>query len=222
MSLFEAQETHKRTFIKKRLDALYALMKTGNSTEMVVFHHQQFRFKQFTVLYDEVKTEYHITNPMGNGCSFVLGTTYMSIYIDVKLYEINYRYKLKTETEVPFFLYNLLEQFEIIERDFLQLLEHFNQLREAANNIQKWIEKLFHNSGYGYSLTENENKILLYVPLHNRVQLTIPIYYSTYKQTVPHIMSSIKAFDDVVSSSKIKVFIEKSVNRTLNFESTNL
>ena len=210
MTLPEVQETTTRTFIKKRLEALYATMKTGNSTELVLFHHQNFHFKQFSVFYDKAKTEYHITNPSGNGCSFVLGTTYMSIYIDVKLYELNYRYKLKSETEVPFFLYRLLEEFESIEKDYLQLNERFTQLKETANIIKKSIEELFLNSGYNYNLTETENKMLLVVPVRTGVQLSIPVYYSKYKQIVPHIMPTVKAYANVIMSSKIKVFIEKS------------
>jgi len=209
MTLIEAQEANKRTFIKKRLEALYEIMRTDNSTELIVFHYQNSYFKQFSIFYDKAKTEYHITNLSGNGCSFVLGTTYMSMYIDVKLYDINYRYKLKSEAEVPFFLYRLLEEFGNIERDYLQLIERFNQLQEAVNIIRKRIAEYFLNSSYRYYLTETEDKILLTVPLRNSVQLSIPVYYSKYKQILPHIMTTLKAYEDVVAASKIKVFIEK-------------
>jgi len=114
MTLIEAQESNQRTFIKKRLEAMYARMKNGNSTEIKALNYRNPHFKQFSICYDKAKTEYHITNPLGNGCSFVLGTTYMSIYIDVKLYDLNYRYKLKSETEVPFFLYRLKAYEDVV------------------------------------------------------------------------------------------------------------
>ena len=213
MTLIEAQKSNQRTFIKKRLEALHTIMKNGNSTKIIALNYQNPHFKQFSIYYDKAKTEYHITNLLGNGCSFVLGTTYMSIYIDVKLYDLNYRYKLKSETEVPFFLYRLLEEFENIEREYLQLIERFNRLKETANIIRKRIEEHFLGSGYSYNLTETDNKILLVIPLRNGVQLSIPVYYSKYEQILPYIITTVKAYEDVVSSSKIKVFIEKSAQK---------
>jgi hypothetical protein len=182
-------------------------MNSAHSAEMVVLNHQNSQFKDFTIFYDKAKTEYHITNKFGNGCSFVLGTTFISMYMDVKLYDTKYRYLLKSETDMPLFLYCLLEQFENIERDYLQLMDSFDKLELSASIIREWIEEHFGNSNYDYSFTETENKIVLSIPLRNKVQLSIPIYYRQYKQILPHIIATLKAYENVVATSKIKVFV---------------
>ena len=210
MTLNESREVTKRSFIKKKLDALYAMLDNSHSANPVALNLQNPHFKQFTIFYDKEKSEYHITNPSGNGCSFTLGTTCMTIismFIDIKLYDIKHQYLLKTETDMPLFLYCLLEQFENIEQDYLQLMEGFDKLEESANIIRKWIEAHFRDSNYDYHLTETENKILLSVPLRGSVQLSIPIYYKRYQQILPQIMATIKAYENVVVSSKIKVLI---------------
>ena len=185
------------------------MLKNSSIADIFVLSHQNSQFKQFAISYDKAKIEYHITNPSGNGCSFVLGVTYMSMYIDVKLYDIKCQFLLKSDRDVPCFLYHLLIQFEDIEKDYLQLIERFVKLEESATIIRKWIEKHFRNSNYDYHLTEAENKILLSVPLRNKVQLSIPIYYKKYKQILPHVITTLKMYESVVTESKIKVFISE-------------
>jgi len=209
MTIIEKREAEKRTFIKKRLQALYATMKIGNSTEMLVLNFQNFHFKQFAISYDKARGEYQIANPSGNGCSFVLGTTYISSYINVSLYDVEDQFPVKTERDLPFFLYCLLEQFENIEKQYLQMLERYKKLEESANNIRNCIDERFLNSNYDYRLTETDTKIMLSIVFRNSVQLSIPVYYAKYKQILPHIMATVKAYEDLIASSKIKVFISE-------------
>lgn len=211
MLLIEWREAQKSSFLKKRLEALFIRMKNrstpGNSTNTVVLSGTGSKFGQFAITYDKARSEYHIANIHGNGCSFMLGKTYMSSYIDVKLYGNKCRYLLKNETDLPCFLYDLLEQFESLEDDYLKLIENIDMLEEAAGNIRKWIDGHFPNSGYGYHLLETENKILLSIPFRGRVQLSIPIYYRKYRKILPHVMDTVKAYEKIIKSSKIKVLI---------------
>ncbi|MDR2584627.1 MAG: hypothetical protein LBC84_00145, partial [Prevotellaceae bacterium] len=106
---------------------------------MLALNFQNSKFKQFAISYDKARSEYHIANQSGNGCSFVLGITFISAYIDVKLYDAKDQFPLKTETDLPFFLYCFLEQLEDLERDYLQMVERFDKLEETAGIIRQWI-----------------------------------------------------------------------------------
>ena len=116
---------------------------------------------------------------------------------------------MKTERDLPLFLYCLLKQFENIEKDYLQMLELYDKLEESANIIRKWIDDRFLNSNYDYCLTETDTKIMLSIIFRNSVQLSIPINYAKYKQILPHIMVTVKAYEDLIASTKIKVFISE-------------
>jgi len=207
MTLIERREAEKQTFIKKRLKTLYATIKSGNPTEMFVLNFQNARFKQFAISYDKARSEYNIANQSGNGCSFVLGTTFISAYIDVKLYDVKEQFPIKSETDLPFFLYCFMDQFEDMERDYLQMNERFDKLEATANVIRQQIVEIFHSSAYEYHLEETDNKILLSVPLCNRVHLSIPVYYRQYRQILPHVIETVKAYEKVVTGSKIRVFV---------------
>ena len=213
MTINEKREANKRTFIKKKLTSWYHMMKAGNSSEIVVLNCQNSHFRQFTISYDKAGSEYRITNPSGNGCSFVLGTTYISSYVNVNLYDTQCQFLLKTEKDLPFFLYRLLEQFEHLESNYLQMMERFDKLEKSAGIIRQWIEQHFGNSIYDYHLTETDHQILLSIAVHNHVQLSVPVYYAKYKQILPHIMATVQAYEDIIASTKIKVFISEISKR---------
>jgi hypothetical protein len=210
MLLTEKREANKRIFVKKRMETLYATMRNRmaltHSTQIVALKNQNAQFEQFRISYHKALNEYQITNSLGNGCSFVLGKTYISMYINVRFYDVKYQFLLNDERHLPYFLYDLLDQFENIERDYLKLMEEFNKLEEIANSIRNWVNEHFLNTNYNFRLTENENKILLSISLHGRV-LSIPIYYRRYKQILPHIMTTLKLYENIIATTKIKVLI---------------
>ena len=210
MLLAEKREADKQTFIKERIGSLYATMINrmtfAHLSQIVTLKEQSAQFGQFSISYDEAHSEYQIANVSGNGCSFVLGNTYISMYIDVKLYDVEYRFLLKDERHLPYFLYDLLEHLENIERDYLKLIEEFNKLEEAASIIRSWINEHFLQTDYNFKLTENGNKMLLSISLRERV-LSIPIYYKRYKQILPHIMTALKSYENIIATTKITVLV---------------
>jgi len=207
-SLKEKRETSKQTFVKKRMETLYATMKNrmefSHSTQIVALKEQNAHFGQFFIFYKN--SEYQITNLLGNGCSFVLGNTYISRYIDVKIYDVKYRFLLNDERHLPFFLYDLLEQFENIERDYLNLIEEYRKLEETANIIRNWVNENFQTANYDFKLTDSENKMLLSVSFRGRV-LSVPIYYKRHKQILPQIETTLNAYKKIIETTKIKVLI---------------
>lgn len=206
----EKREISKQTFIKKRMKTLYATMKNriefAHSTQIVAIQKQNAQFRQFSISYNKARNEYQITNSFGNGCAFILGNTYISRYIDVKFYDIKYQFLLNDEKHLPYFLYDLLEQFENIERDYLNFIEELDRLEETADVIRNWVNENFQTTNYDFKLTESENKMLLSVSLRGRV-LSIPIYYKRYKQILPHIMTSLNVYENSIATTKIKVLI---------------
>ena len=204
------RETGKRHFVTEKLEAVYAAMQNSiskeRSTTLTVFSNLNSHFKQFTVIYDKATAEYHIANSYGNGCSFVLATTYISQYIDVKLYDTQVRYLLKTETHLPYFVYELLEQFDNIEREYLQKTEQLDRLDAASRAIRQWIDDKFSVCGYRYTVTETENHILLSVKIRS-VKLSIPVYYRKYEQILEQLIETVKAYENLIAATKIKVYI---------------
>ena len=211
MLLIEKREKQKRNFVKSKMDTLSVMAKYSNasdrSTKLTVFQNLNAHFRAFTVFYNKARSEYTITNPNGNGCSFMLGQTYMSKYVDIFLFDLKYRYLLGNENNMPFFVYRLLEKFTEVEREYLQLIERLNKLEENANKIRKDISDLFQNSNYTYSLTETENKYILSVPVSKGIQLDIPVYYSKYEKTIPQIMSAVQMFEKTIGEVKIRVLV---------------
>ena len=210
MLLSEKREKSKQNFLKKELEELYTIMKNrtmfDNSTEIIALNNINSHFRQFAIFYDKTKTEYCIENQCGNGCSFILGTTYMSRFIDVKLYDIKHQFLLKEDIDVPYFLYHLLVHFDSIEKDYLQLVEYFDKLEKTATIIRKWVSENFSNTNYNFKLLESENKMLLSISFRGSV-LSIPIYYKRYKQILPYIFPTLKMYENIIVTTKIKVLI---------------
>jgi len=217
MLLKEKRELSKRSFIKRKLEAIYVAVRirlsTNNPLKALALKNQNTQFGQFTINYDSKLGEYQITNNNGNGCLFFLGITYMSRFVDVKIFDVKYHFLLPNENCMPYFLYDLLEQFEDIEKGFLQLIDNFGEMEKSANIIRQCVDECFSSSTYDYYVTETENRIILSVVLRGRI-LSIPIYYSTYKKILPHISSAIKDYENLINSTKIKVLIlEKTKKR---------
>ena len=217
MLLSEKKELSKRSFLKKRMEAIYMAVKSrleaDNPLKALTLKNQNTQFRQFTIHYNQRLSEYQIINHNGNGCLFFLGITYMSRYINVNLYDVKYHFLLPNEIYMPYFLYDLLEQFENIEKGFLQMIDIFDEMEKSANIIRQCVDEYFSGGTYDYYVTETENRIILSVVLHGRI-LSIPIYYSKYKKILPHISSAIKDYENLINSTKIKVLIlEKTKKR---------
>jgi hypothetical protein len=208
MLLKEKRETSKLTFVKKRMETLYTTMKNrmefAHSTQIVALKKQNTNFGQFSISYNN--SEYQITNLRENGCSFVLGKTYISMYINVKIYDVKYQFLLNDERHLPYFLYDLLDKFENIEQDYLKLIEELDKLEETASIIRNWVNDNLQTTDYKFKLTESENKILLSISLRGRV-LSVPIYYKRYKQILPQIKTTLNEYEKIIATTKIKVLI---------------
>jgi hypothetical protein len=113
MLILERRERDKKAFVKKRMEPLYAILKNRmkdstiatHSTQIVSLQSKNAQFGQFYISYDEKLSEYRITNSFGNWCAFTLGKTYISKYIDIKLYDVAHQFLLDDERHLPFFVW---------------------------------------------------------------------------------------------------------------------
>jgi hypothetical protein len=209
MLLIEKKEKQKRIFLKTKLDAIIKDHNLqDNSSEMV--KDLNTHFSQFTVFQNKQTSEITVANSHGNGCSFILGITYISKYIDIQIFDLKYRYQLENGSHLPFLVYHLLEQFTSIETEYLQLAEFYKELENRANKIRKRIVDLFQVGNYNFYLTETENKIMLSVPVCKGLQLDIPIYYSKYEQIIPQIMLTIQKYEKMIAETKIKMLVSEN------------
>jgi len=108
-------------------------------------------------------------------------------------------------------LYRCMDDIDEIAKEFRQLksdLEKQEKIEDIAkNSIKTWLKAVLQNQPYSFYATESENKITLSVKMKNRVQLDIPIYFSSFQKIMPELLNTIQQFEKTANESKIKVLI---------------
>jgi hypothetical protein len=79
-----------------------------------------------------------------------------------------------------------------------------DRIRELqTKSVEDWMTTLMSNSVYPYRIEHSKAKLKLLVKIGQQ-QLSIPIYKKTFQKTVPHILETIKQYEDFIKESKIK------------------
>ena len=111
-------------------------------------------------------------------------------------------------------LYRCMDDINEIAEEFRQLksdLEKQEKIEDIAkNSIKTWLKAVLQNQPYSYYATVSENKITLSIKLKNRLQLDIPIYFSSFQKIMPELLNTIQQFEKTANEAKIKVLISNS------------
>jgi hypothetical protein len=84
MILIRKKEKQIKAFFKTKMDKLYLMIKNQSTSKPLLLEDLNTHFSQFVISYDKATSVYCLSNHLGNGCQFVLGTTYVSKYVDPK------------------------------------------------------------------------------------------------------------------------------------------
>ena len=111
-------------------------------------------------------------------------------------------------------LYRCMDEIDEIAKELRHLkgeLEKQEKINEIAkNSINLWLKAILEHQPYSYYTTESANKITLSVKLKNRLQLDIPIHYSSFQKIMPALLETIQKFEKTVNDNKIKALIRNS------------
>ena len=111
-------------------------------------------------------------------------------------------------------LYCCMDEIDEIAKELRHLkgeLEKREKINEIVkNSINTWLKAILEHQPYSYYTTESANKITLSVKLKNRLQLDIPIHYSSFQKIMPALLETIQKFEKTVNDNKIKALIRNS------------
>jgi hypothetical protein len=156
------------------------------------------------------RTGCQILNASSNGCGLYPAsgrTKRVVIYLSIDGYSSSSYYLDRK----PDALYDVLKQLPDIEKEFFVLKAEWEKRDKIAelskNSILAWLKTTMQGSGYAYAVKVFPHRVDLLVKMKNRSQLVIPIYYKSFQNVMPHLLDTIRQYEQLLNAAPVKVLI---------------
>jgi hypothetical protein len=157
-------------------------------------------------------TRYRIThNTLHRSCILEFNIYNKKIHFSVIL-DMHDGVECQWYVHTPGCVYQFLENMEGIEKKYREYAAKAEKQEKIANlakdGTRTWLNEILKDSPYMYYIREMAKGIVVCIQLKNRTQLNISIDYKSFQETMPELLSTIQAYENLVNTGKFKVIIE--------------
>jgi hypothetical protein len=142
---------------------------------------------------------YSVKNAAGNGLNLEFYTRMIRGLLPEKRLALNFDiFNIQWGWHIykTGFIHLFLDRLETIETEYLEYAAKAEKeeriLQITRNSIVTWIDAILKDGGRAYHIEKEDDRITLKVELKNRRTLELPVYYSSFQETIPGLIRAIR------------------------------